>query len=196
MIAAFIRHGQTDWNREGLLQVSSDIPLNDTGRAQARDALMTLRSMPWDVVVSSPLVRARETAQIIADDLDLELGPAYDMLIERDYGVLEGESSSGVIAKYPDRDYPGAETLASVVSRGTAALARIADDYRDRDVMIVCHGTIIRYTLSALAGFKLPGITNGSVSQFFLGDDGWRVVTVNGIPIEQIDPDTGETLNP
>ena len=74
MIAAFIRHGQTDWNREGLLQGSSDIPLNDTGRAQARDALMTLRSMPWDVVVSSPLRRARETAQIIADALGLELG--------------------------------------------------------------------------------------------------------------------------
>ena len=196
MTFAFIRHGQTDWNRDDRLQGSSDIPLNEVGRAQAHEAAELLRDGGWEVIVSSPLSRARETAQIIADDLDLELGPAYEMLIERDYGVLEGDSSSAIIAKYPDRDYPGAETLASVVSRGTAALARIADDYRDRDVMIVCHGTIIRYTLSALAGFKLPGITNGSVSQFFLGDDGWRVLTVNGIPIEQIDPDTGEMLNP
>jgi uncharacterized phosphatase len=195
-VFAFIRHGQTDWNRDDRLQGSSDIPLNDIGRAQAHQAAEMLRGSPWQVIVSSPLVRARETAQIIADDLGLELGPAYDSLIERDYGVLEGENASDVIARHPDRDYPGAETLASVVSRGTAALARIADDYRERDVMIVCHGTIIRYTLSALAGFKLPGIINGSVSQFRLADEHWEVLTVNGVPIDQIDPETGETLNP
>jgi uncharacterized phosphatase len=195
MTFAFIRHGQTDWNRDDRLQGSSDIPLNDVGRQQAHESAALLRGGSWQVIVSSPLSRARETAQIIADELGLELGPAYDALVERDYGVLEGESSSGTIARYPDRDYPGAESLASVVSRGTAALARIADDYRDRDVMIVCHGTIIRYTLSALAGFRLPGITNGSVSEFRLDGDSWRVLTVNGLPIEQIDPGTGEMLN-
>jgi len=195
MTFAFIRHGQTDWNRDDRLQGSSDIPLNDTGRAQAHEAAELLRGSGWQVIVSSPLQRARETAQIIADDLGLELGPAYDALVERDYGPLEGDSSSEIIARHPDRDYPGAETLASVVSRGTAALARIADDYRDRDVMIVCHGTIIRYTLSALAGFALPGITNGSVSQFLLDGDRWRVLTVNGVPLDQIDPRMGSALN-
>ncbi|HWM34647.1 MAG TPA: histidine phosphatase family protein [Pseudolysinimonas sp.] len=192
---AFIRHGQTDWNRDDRLQGASDIPLNDTGRAQAHEAAELLRDGGWQVIVSSRLSRARETAQIIADDLGLELGPAYEALAERDYGVLEGESSSATVARHPDRDYPGAESLASVVSRGTAALARIADDYRDSDVMIVCHGTIIRYTLSALAGFRLPGITNGSVSRFRLDGDRWRVLTVNGTPIEQIDPDSGAMLN-
>jgi probable phosphoglycerate mutase len=195
-VFAFIRHGQTDWNRDDRLQGSSDIPLNETGRRQAHESAELLRDGGWQVIVSSPLSRARETAQIIADDLGLELGPAYDALVERHYGPLEGESSTGTIARYPNRDYPGAESLASVVSRGTAALARIADDYRDTDVMIVCHGTIIRYTLSALAGFKLPGITNGSVSRFELEGDRWRVLTVNGVPIEQLDPETGGMLNP
>jgi probable phosphoglycerate mutase len=195
-VFAFIRHGQTDWNRDDRLQGSSDIPLNATGRRQAHESAELLRDGGWQVIVSSPLSRARETARIIAGDLGLELGPAYDALIERDYGPLEGESSTGTIARYPNRDYPGAESLASVVSRGTAALARIADDYRDTDVMIVCHGTIIRYTLSALAGFTLPGITNGSVSRFELEGDRWRVLTVNGVPIEQLDPDTGGMLNP
>ena len=148
------------------------------------------------MIVSSPLMRARETAQIIADDLGLELGPAYDALVERDYGELEGWNDEDIIARYPNRDYPGAESLASTVSRGTSALARIADDYRDANVMIVCHGTIIRYTLSAVAGFKLPGITNGSVSEFRLDGDRWHVLTVNGVPIDEIDPETGETLNP
>jgi probable phosphoglycerate mutase len=194
-VFAFIRHGQTDWNRDHKLQGSSDIPLNDLGRQQAHESAERLRGKGWQVIVSSPLMRARETAQIIADDLGLELGPAYDALVERDYGELEGWNDEDIIARFPNRDYPGAESLASTVSRGTSALARIADDYRDADVMIVCHGTIIRYTLSALAGFKLPGITNGSVSQFFLDGDRWRVVTVNGVPIERIDPATGETLN-
>ncbi len=186
MIVAFIRHGQTDWNREGLLQGSSDIPLNDTGREQARDAFMTLRSRPWDVVVSSPLVRARETAQIIADGLGIQLGAAYDGLVERDYGDLEGTPSADAIARWPHRDYPGAETLDSVAARGAAALDLIAADNPGAATLVVCHGTIIRYTLARLAGRPVPGIDNGSVSMLRARPDGWEVVTVNGIPLEDI----------
>jgi uncharacterized phosphatase len=186
VIAAFIRHGQTDWNRDGLLQGSSDIPLNDTGRSQARDALMTLRSRPWDVVVSSPLLRARETAQIIADGLGIPLGPAYPGLVERDYGELEGTPSSDAIERWPDRGYPGAESLDAVASRGAAALALIADEYPGGSVLTVCHGTIIRYTLARLAGRPVPGIDNGSVSMVRTGAFGWDVVTVNGIPLDEI----------
>jgi uncharacterized phosphatase len=186
MIVAFIRHGQTDWNRDGLLQGSSDIPLNDTGREQARDALMTLRSRPWDAVVSSPLSRARETATIIADGLGIRLGAAYPGLIERDYGSLEGTSSAAAIERWPDRDYPGAETLDSVATRGAAALAEIAADFPDGSVLVVCHGTIIRYTLARLAGRPVPGIDNGSVSMVRASGVGWQVATVNGIPLEEI----------
>jgi probable phosphoglycerate mutase len=180
---AFIRHGQTDWNREDKLQGSSDIPLNAEGRAQAHQAAGMLADGGWQVVVSSPLARARETAKIIAHDLGLELGPSYPALVERDYGPLEGQSSSGTVARWPHRDYPGAESLDSVVSRGLAGLARIADDFRDRDVVIVAHGTIIRYTLAALAGRPLDAIRNGSISTFRLNGDRWEVLTVNGEPL-------------
>ena len=122
---AFIRHGQTDWNRDDRLQGSSDIPLNDAGRAQAHEAADLLRDEGWQVIVSSPLVRARETAQIIADDLGIELGMSYPELVERDYGVHEGDSSSEMVARHPNRDYPGAESLASVVERGRAGLAHV-----------------------------------------------------------------------
>jgi uncharacterized phosphatase len=180
---AFIRHGQTDWNRDDKLQGSTDIPLNEIGRRQAHESAELLRGGGWQVIVSSPLSRALETAQIIADELGIELGPSYPDLVERDYGPLEGESSTATVARYPNRDYPGAESIASVVARGTAALAQIADDWRDRDVVIVCHGTIIRYTLAALAGHPLPGITNGSISTFELDGEDWRVLTVNGSPL-------------
>jgi probable phosphoglycerate mutase len=186
-VFAFIRHGQTDWNRDDRLQGSSDIPLNDVGRAQAFEAAGLLRDGGWDAIVSSPLMRARESAQIIAAELGIELGPAYPDFVERDYGVNEGGSSSEIVAKYPDRDYPGAESLASVVARGTAGLEKVAADFGDRDTIIVCHGTIIRYTLASLAGHRLPGILNGSISTLRREPDGrWDVLSVNGMPMHMV----------
>jgi len=185
-VYAFIRHGQTDWNLNDKLQGASDIPLNDTGREQAVEAAAALAGGPWTAIVSSPLSRARETASIIAERLGLELGPAYPELIERDYGPLEGAPSSANMAAYPKRDYPDAEPLADVVARGRAGLAKVAADYPDADVLIVCHGTLIRYTLADLAGRTVPGILNGSVSTFSLAGDVWTVETVNGSPLEAV----------
>jgi len=185
-VYAFIRHGQTDWNLNDKLQGASDIPLNDTGREQAVEAAAALAGGPWTAIVSSPLSRARETAAIIAERLGLELGPAYPELIERDYGPLEGAPSSANMAAYPKRDYPDAEPLADVVARGRAGLVKVAADYPDADVLIVCHGTLIRYTLADLAGRTVPGILNGSVSTFSLAGDVWTVETVNGSPLEAV----------
>jgi probable phosphoglycerate mutase len=186
MTIAFIRHGQTDWNATGRMQGSSDIPLNDVGRQQAREAVGVLAGTAWDVIVSSPLMRARESAQIIADALGIELGRSYDLLVERDYGEGEGLTYAEIDARWPERDYPGLEPLDSVVARGTAALQQIAEEYPGKNVVIVCHGTIIRYTLASLAGRKLEQITNGSVSTLDLVDDKWRVLTVNGQTLDSL----------
>ena len=185
-VFAFIRHGQTDWNRDDRLQGSSDIPLNDVGRQQAHEAAAILRGGGWEAIVSSPLSRARETAEIMAADLGIELGPSYAAFVERDYGVNEGGSSSEIVAKHPNRDYPGAESLASVVARGTAGLAMVAADFGETPTIIVCHGTIIRYTLAALAGRRVPGILNGSISTLDLVDGVWQVLTVNGLPLSMV----------
>jgi probable phosphoglycerate mutase len=195
-LVAFIRHGQTDWNRDDRMQGSSDIPLNDTGRAQALDAVEVLRHAAWDVVVSSPLVRARETAEIIANALDLELGDSYAEFVERDYGPFEGENATACIARFPGKDYPGAEPISSVVERGLTGLARVAAEHSGRNVVIVCHGTIIRYTLATLARHPVDGINNGTVSELERTADGWRVLTVNGHPVMAADePIHGETEN-
>ncbi|WP_166873699.1 histidine phosphatase family protein [Salinibacterium sp. ZJ450] len=186
MTIAFIRHGQTDWNAAGRMQGRTDIPLNDTGRQQARDAVDVLHDVEWDVIVSSPLSRARETAGIIATGLEIELGRSYDLLVERNYGVGEGLTMEEILARWPDRDYPGLEPLDSVVSRGTAALQQINDEYQGRDAVIVCHGTLIRYTLAALHGQPLDRIQNGSVSTVDLVDGQWRVLCVNGTMLDAL----------
>lgn len=169
MKLGFVRHGQTQWNLEGRLQGSSNIPLNDTGRMQAREAVDVLSGSGWEVVVSSPLDRARETAQIIADGLGLELGPSYEMLIERGYGQGEGMVEAEALERWPGKIGGGIEPLESVVQRGHRAIEQIMADYPGKNVVVVCHGTIIRYTLSDIAGWQLETIRNGSVA--LLGQD-------------------------
>src|SRR5690606_7043497 len=100
---ALIRHGQTDWNLEGRMQGSTDIPLNATGRDQARVAggILTDAGEAWDVVVSSPLGRARETASIIAETLGVPLGESYAGLAEQDFGNAEGLLVTEVFERWP-----------------------------------------------------------------------------------------------
>ena len=186
MQLALIRHGQTDWNRDLRLQGSSDIPLNDTGREQARKAVELLAASEWDVIVSSPLGRARETAQIIADGLGLELGPAYDLLTERDYGEGEGATEEVIAERWPNKEYPGLESVESVGDRGTRALEQIAADFGDARVIIVTHGTLIRVTLDELSGFSFPSISNAAISTVEKDGDSWRVLSVNGEPVEAV----------
>jgi probable phosphoglycerate mutase len=181
---AFVRHGQTDWNARGLLQGSSDIPLNETGRVQARDAERMLEEWTWDAVVSSPLARARDTARILAEGLGLPLGPAYPELSERDYGPLEGTSSSEAIERWPDRRYPGAEPLDEVVDRCLRGLERIDADFPSSNVVVVCHGTIMKYTLIRLTGYPVEVVLNGTVSAIERDGTGWRVLTINGEPVQ------------
>jgi uncharacterized phosphatase len=181
-VLALIRHGQTDLNLQGRLQGSSDWPLNETGVAQAHAAVEVLRATgtAWSLVVSSPLQRARRTAEIVAEGLGVELGPTFADLVERDYGALEGDTEEQVERLWPGKSEPSVETLDAVVARGRRALDAIGAAYPGRDVVVVCHGTIIRYTLSDLVGFKVDTIDNGSVSLVEADAGGLRVLTVNG----------------
>src|SRR5580698_3059326 len=85
----FIRHGQTDWNLKNMLQGHTDIPLNGTGHAQAYNAVSILSGKGISRIVSSPLIRAHKTAEIINEHLRVPLH-ILDGLKERSVGVLEG----------------------------------------------------------------------------------------------------------
>ncbi|GAA4665049.1 histidine phosphatase family protein [Frondihabitans cladoniiphilus] len=180
-----IRHGQTDWNAADKLQGSSDIPLNATGREQAHAAAELLKDFDWSAIVSSPLGRARETARIIASQLGIELGAAYPELIERDYASREGTVATTKIPDEPNADFPDIEPRASVAHRGLGALRDIREtrlplDGEDSNIVVVCHGTIIRFLLSAILGREVGHIHNAAASTVEWADGGWRVLSING----------------
>ncbi|MDI6942417.1 histidine phosphatase family protein [Microbacterium barkeri] len=189
-VITLVRHGQTDWNMLGRVQGRTDIPLNDTGRAQAREAAEALRHGGYAAVVSSPLSRARETAEIIAGVLGVP-GPAlYDGLVERDYASAEGLTSEDLWKLQRRAMGPDAESDEAVATRAVAALrdAAAAHAHVDGPLIAVAHGSLIR-VLIALASdgeFPRPGerVENGSQHAFRLDDEGLSLLSYSAVPAD------------
>ena len=173
-----VRHGQTDWNLERRIQGSTDIPLNETGRGHAQDAAALLRDTEHHAIYASPLVRARQTADIIADALGLAEPLLTPDMREREFGDAEGMLVADFLAQYGhwQADVPGAERLVEVRDRALGALDVIARDARRRSapsaesVIVVTHGGVIRALLDHASGGTLPRegelLGNGSVHRF------------------------------
>jgi uncharacterized phosphatase len=186
-----VRHGETDWNLVGRIQGSTDIPLNATGREQARATGEKMQGRRWDVLVSSPLSRAMETASIIASCIGMpEPTPVAD-IVERHYGEAEGMTGPELEAFYPnDTPVPGRETREAVKARVIAALHAIAAENKGKNVIVVAHGGVIRAVLQSTTGHAFFGerITNGSVHSFHHSDVGLQLVQFND-PLELLTDD-------
>lgn len=148
-----VRHGETDWNAAGRLQGSQDVPLNAQGISQARAAAAMLGAESWDVVISSPLSRAFETAVQIIDPLGFTIG---DLIIdprlkERHYGAAEGLNLSERRANWPDDMWPNAETPEMMDQRTGPTMHDLARQHAGKRVMIVGHGSWIRSALRVLS---------------------------------------------
>ncbi|MFC0673600.1 histidine phosphatase family protein [Brachybacterium hainanense] len=175
-----VRHGQTDYNLRDLFQGSSDIPLNATGIEQAHRALDELPPVAWDVVVSSPLQRAEQTARIIAEDHGIPFGGTDRRLVEIDWGAAEGQPSAEMEARYPDRSFPGREDHQAVADRGYDALEDLETRYPGQRVLVVAHGTLIRFLLSGVIEAPLPSIPNATLSLVELEGTTWQVRMIAG----------------
>lgn len=145
-----IRHGQTDWNLEGRYQGQSDVPLNETGLAQARQLANELRGESFSAIHSSDLLRARQTAQPIAEALHLpvQIDPR---LREINQGEWEGQLVEDIRRRYASLwaqrtvdpagiRPPDGETVAEVAERVQAAIHDIARRTSSGPVLIVSHG--------------------------------------------------------
>ncbi|MFC9334324.1 histidine phosphatase family protein [Arthrobacter sp. NPDC057009] len=182
---ALIRHGQTDWNAQRRLQGSSDIPLNDVGRGQARNAVAALSGQEWDTIVSSPLRRAAETAELIAAGLGLTVARHVPELTERSFGLAEGlQAGPELEALRIPGGFRGGESDEEAASRGLAALEALAEEFPGRRVLVVAHGTLLRLTLSLATGSTLHSIDNAVLNlAHHHVVDGWRLEYFNGEPV-------------
>jgi uncharacterized phosphatase len=145
-----IRHGETDWNLIGKVQGREDIPLNDTGRGQARKCAKALQSTGIKTIITSPLIRAVETAKIIAGkDDSIELIIDED-LIERDFGRLSGMAYDR--RKYFDNfgHEETLEPLEKLSKRLIDCIHRYAGKYYNHDIIMVSHGAAINSVIMTL----------------------------------------------
>ncbi len=134
-----VRHGQTDWNVQGKAQGRTDTNLNETGIEQAKMLAEKLMDYNIDVIISSPLKRARKTAEIIANGRKIPTLCDED-IIERGFGRYEGQA-----AKHIDFDAikrsgeDGVETDVEFLARIKRFLEKIQKQYKDKTVLIVTH---------------------------------------------------------
>lgn len=156
-VIGLLRHGQTDWNIDFRLQGVSDIPLNETGLAQARLAGSKLRREDWDLILTSPLSRASDTAAIVAEAIGLETIGLEPLLLERSFGEAEGLLYEEWRERYRDTDLvPGVETVSALEERSHLLLATLAKTYPGQRVLTVSHGALIRKLIEIASDGKFP----------------------------------------
>jgi broad specificity phosphatase PhoE len=141
-----VRHGQSEWNAEGRWQGRADPPLTALGRLQAFHAAARVGAV--DVICSSPLVRALDTARTISEQIGVGPVVVEADLAERDAGEWQGLTRAQIEAAWPgylddDRRPPGYEDHDHLVARARGALDRIAAEYDGADILVVTHGGLI-----------------------------------------------------
>lgn len=180
----FLRHGETDWNARGLSQGSTDIPLNAVGIAQARRAALTLVGKGITRIVSSPLGRARHTAEIVAEALKLPV-EIDDDLREVRFGVQEGKPMGDWYDDWIAGDYTpeGAETFAALRVRATAAVNRATA--LPGPVLVVAHGALFRALRQAMGmqpNVRTPNALPLRLDPPAAGEAAWRITPAELAP--------------
>ncbi len=154
-----IRHGQTEWSKVGKHTGRSDIPLTEQGRAEARDAAETLHGWSIAHAYSSPLVRARETADIVSPACGVDVD---DHLVEWDYGDFEGETTPQSRERISGwsvwtHEITGGESCDEVGERADAFLARYHDEIEPgENAVVFAHGHLLAILIARWCG--LPAI--------------------------------------
>lgn len=177
-----IRHGETDWNAAGRLQGKTDIPLNYTGVKQAEACGTFLTSSHYDVLITSPLKRARQTAEIINQLLHLPL-IVMDDFAERYFGDAEGMTYDERRTSFPDKNYPNQEETEDFLNRIMTGLQEINQSYPNQKVLLVAHGAVIKAILTHFSedDTLIPQnrLMNGCISNIHFEKEKWNVKDFN-----------------
>lgn len=160
-----VRHGETDYNKNKIVQGHLQIPLNEVGREQARNAAKKFSTVKIDAVYSSDLIRASETAEIIANEHKLEV-TLSEALRERFLGRWQNKSGNNLPdelkrlldqhntlttdEQWDKRPFEDYETNAELIARAFTQLRAIATSHAGQNVLVVTHGGVLRVLLAHL----------------------------------------------
>jgi broad specificity phosphatase PhoE len=141
-----IRHGQTDWNVQYKVMGRKDIPLNKIGKQEAFQAKLEADKIDYDLVIYSPLLRAKETAEIINKEKNIKMIPE-DFLLEREFGEYEGFKKSefdfeGFWDYEKNIKYERAENIRDFFERIYKGLDNIKERYNAKQILVVCHAGV------------------------------------------------------
>jgi broad specificity phosphatase PhoE len=171
-----IRHGQTDWNNQKLIQGRIDNPLNDTGKAQLKIVGKYLKETDniWDIIITSPLTRAIESATIVKNELNFQdeliINPN---VIEREFGKAEGENiCEDIYNKITNDDVEGLEKSYELQERAYNAILDIANKYQGKNILIVTHSHFIKGLFTKISTdftFTTP-LYNASLNYVYVND--------------------------
>lgn len=171
-----VRHGETDYNQMGLLQGRTDIPLNENGKKQALEAQKELKDISFDLVISSPMIRAIETATLIV--------PLKNVLIdrrleERGLGEYEGKSKKIYDQElyhnyFKNCTEHGVEGIQQLIHRVDSFIEELKRNYYDKTILLVTHGTWLNALLYCFEPIPTDGklrrmeLKNGKFIEFCL----------------------------
>jgi probable phosphoglycerate mutase len=192
MLFYCIRHGESTYNASGRIQGQSDVPLSELGRRQSEAVAAALGPLPIEALYSSPLRRAMETAQPVAEALGLPI-QTDPRLMEIHAGVFEDQLRNELDRLFPealarwrsgDPDFaiPGGESRRKLMERGREAFEAILQAGR-RQVAVVSHGGLIAAAIKSLleipAGRHPFNFYNGSISQLAVDGAKVKLLTLN-----------------
>lgn len=190
-----IRHGQTDWNRDRRIMGRKPIPLNKVGRTEARRLAKALKDVEIDVIYTSPVRRAVETARHLLDGRRLKIVNAPEVA-EIDYGQWIGKTFEEVIPEKAFHVYhktprkaqaPGGEHMRDVFRRTIEFIERIRKKHKKGRIAVVSHADVIKTVLVHYLGMDWNDllkfrIDNTSISLLWFHKDRSRVMAINSLP--------------
>ncbi len=172
-----LRHGETNWNKERRMACSDEAKLNETGIRQAEEAAKLLEDINYDLVISSPYERAKNTAEIANKNRVPII--IDDGLREREAGVLDGKFLAEInydefFDYYKNAEYDGAENIQDFCKRVWGFLDEIKEKYRYKNILLATHSIVIRAIKARVLGIpesgnlKDYGVQNGVLEEYML----------------------------
>lgn len=183
MEICLVRHGETDWNKEGRIQGHTDIPLNETGKTQALSCANYLQAKDYQLIITSPLLRARQTAHIIAEKTNLPILEMHEFK-ERFYGDAEGMTAEERKFHFPDGNYTKQESRESLTKRVLCGLQRLQQQQVQK-IILVAHGAVINAILAALSNNEIGSgktiLANACLTDIHYTNEKWTIQKYNQI---------------